>query len=391
MSDSGNRLLRYLRRLGAGSLLISIIIHVVVIIVATMFVVSSVREERKTNFKGGSGTTASGPPDVQHRVQMSHHQPNLSAVNQRLVVDSPNAVISLPDLPDMPGSSGGAGKLGTGSGIGSGNGVGAGGGAGPSMPAFGFREAQSGGSLVGRFYDFKQLANATPNPDLARFGPGPLAEKEISGFTQGTWNAITLSKFYRAPDPLYATQIFMPNMLADEAPKAYGVEKKVQARSWICHYRGRISPPSTGSFRFVGGADDFMVVRIDGRVVLDAGLFTVSKFKSDLPQPRSYPYEFPAPGNNLQKSRRGGFVVGQRMELRAGLFYDIDIIIGEGLGGHFYSFLYFEQDGVDYAKDGRGNPVLPIFRVADAASPDRRTAIPPYMENGSVWRALPVR
>jgi len=387
MSASGNRFLRYLRRLGAGSLLISIIIHVIVIIAATTFVIQSVREERKANFQGGSGAGAPGPANVQHRVQMSRQQPNLSAVNQRLAVDSPNAAISLPDLPNMPGFSGG-GQVGSGKGIGGGSGVGAGMGSGPAMPMFGFREAQAGGSLIGRFYDFKQLAKATPNPDLARLNPGPLAEKEISTFTQGTWSATNLSKFYRAPEPLYTTQIFVPNMSADEAPKAYGVQKNVQGKSWIAHYRGRVSPPATGTYRFVGAADDFMVVRLDGRVVLDGGLFVVSKFKSDL-QARGYPYEFSAGANSLQKSRRNGFVIGNRMELRAGLFYDIDIIIGEGLGGYFYAFLYFEQEGVTYAKDGHGNPILPIFRVADGPSPDKKAGIPPFMENGAIWRALP--
>lgn len=390
MPAPDNLLLRYLRRLGAGSLMISVIIHVIILSIATVYVVSSVKEKREAKFQGGSSGPSGPPAQTEHRVQMARQQQNLSAINQRLAVDSPNASVSLPDLPDMPGFSGGGPALGGGfSGSGGDKGSGAGLGKGPTMPSFGFREAQPGGSLVGRFYDFKQLADGKPNPDLARIQPGPLAEKELNTFTQGSWNPSGLARFYRAPTTLYATQLFIPNMFATEAPKAYGVEKTVQARSWVAHYRARVSPPSTGIYRFVGGGDDFMVVRMDGRIVLDGGLFVVSPFKTDRPDKPAYPYEFTAPGNNLQKSRRGGCVVGNRMELRAGLFYNLDILIGEGPGGHFYTHLMFEKEGETYTKDPKGNPILPIFRLAASPAPAPNPIQPPFLDNGPVWRSLP--
>ncbi len=392
---TGNFFVRYLRRLGAGSLLVSVVIHLLLLGGATVYVVSSVQEQRKAQFQGGSGSGAAAPAPamVQHQVQMAQQQPNLSSLNQRLMVDSPDAAVSLPDLPDMPGFSGGGPALGGDSGgFGGGSGVGAGFGKGPVMPAFGFREAQPGGSLVGRFYDFKQLASGSqvrPNPELARQGPGPLAEKELNKFTRGSWSSRDLAFFYQAPTTLYATQIFIPNIGADEAPKAYGVEKTVQGRAWIAHYRARVSPPQSGVYRFVGGADDFLVVRVNGRVVLDGGLFAVSAFKTDRPDSASYPYEFRAPGNHLQKSRRNGFVVGNTMDLRAGTFYDLDIVIGEGLGGHFYAALFVEKQGETYAKDRQGNPLLPLFRVADTPSPSANGGLPDFAPDGPVWRSLP--
>jgi hypothetical protein len=393
MPASDNFLLRYLRRLGAGSLLVSILLHVVFVIIATIYVVSSVQTQRTARFQGGSAGPSGPPALVSHQVQLSRQQPTLAMLNQRLSVDVPTADVALPDLPDLPGATGSGPLSGAGLGSGPGNaagiGAGAGSGKGPAMPVFGFRDAVPGGSLVGRFYDFKQLANAKPNPDLARLGPGPLAEKELSAFTQGAWNPRSLERFYRAPASLYTTQIFIPNITADEAPRAYGVEKTVQGRAWVAHYRGRISPPVSGEYRFVGGSDDFLVVRIDGRIVLDGGLFAVSTFKTDRPRSPAYPYEFAAPGNNLQKSRRGGFVVGNVMNLRAGLYYNIDILLGEGLGGHFYAHLMVEKTGETYGKDPRGNPILPLLRLVDAADPERGPATPPFQGNGPVWRALP--
>jgi hypothetical protein len=176
-------------------------------------------------------------------------------------------------------------------------------------------------------------------------------------------------------------------MSADAAPKAYGVEKYVQPKAWMAHYRGRVSPPKTGSFRFVGAGDDLMVVRIDGRIVLDCGGSKGSDFKTDRPGSQAYGYRYKDDEWNLRQ--RGGFVVGNLMNLKAGLFYDIDIVFSEGPGGLFCAMLFFEEEGVTYAKDGNGNPILPIFRVANGTSSEKNPAGPAYMENGPIWRAMP--
>ena len=390
-SDHPHIILRYLRRLGAGSLLISILIHLIVLGGAAVYVISSVRAPIRPSSPSGAGGVSMAPPADRH-VPVPRQSPSLATLPSRLTVETSNSAVSLPDLPNLPGTSGvGPVVKGTLDGVGGPDTVGPIG-KGPINP-FGPRESQPGGSLVGRFYDFKQLAGPSPkpNPDLVRLGAGPLAEKELNTFTRGTWNPDALSRFYQAPMRLYATQIFIPNMEAGEGPAAYGVEKTVQGRAWVAHYRARVTPPETGTYRFVGGADDFLVVRMDGHVVLDGGLFAVSTFKTDRPNSPAYPYEFNAPGNNLQKSRRGGFVVGNAMNLRAGLFYDIDILIGEGLGGHFYAHLLVEKEGETYAKDGHGNPILPVFRLADSPVPGEKDNIPSAQKDGAVWRAMAPR
>lgn len=398
-------LLRYLRRLGAGSLLVSIIIHAVLVIIATICVVSGAQTKRTARFQGGSAGP-SGPPAISHQVRMSRQQPTLATLNKRLSVDVPNADVTLPDLPDLPGVTGAGPVSGSGRGSGPGNaagiGAGAGLGRGPVMPVFGFREAVPGGSLRGYLYDLKQNRDRHPNPVLQKLlatmqGIAPydeLMKKELGGFIQSNWNPTYLtSKFYRSPTALYTTRIFVPDTPADEAPKAYSAEKTVQPKCWIAHYRGRVSPPVTGTYRFVGGADDVMIVRIDGRLVLDAGIAAVSNFKTDRPQKPNYQYDFKpanAMGVPYLNQRRGGFVVGSRMELRAGLFYDLDIVIGESPGGFFFANLLIEQEGVSYEKDGKGNPILPVFRVADTPPPAGDLRMPPHQKAGPVWRVLPL-
>jgi hypothetical protein len=41
-----------------------------------------------------------------------------------------------------------------------------------------------------------------------------------------------------------------PDMMAGVAPKAFGVEKTVEPNHWLIHYKGRVSPPENGRYRF---------------------------------------------------------------------------------------------------------------------------------------------
>ncbi len=388
MSQFKQSFIRYLKRAGAGSMLISIVIHIVILGAATVWIVSEVQPAREAKFQGGG---APAGPEISHPVRMSNTQPNLESLSQRLSVDTATADIALPDLPSLGGFAGG-GMSGTG-GLGGGVGAGLGEGSGvgqlraPIMPAFGFREAQPSGTLVGRFYDFKQTRNRRPNPDLARSNPGRLAQDELTKFYRRNWSLAAFNNFYQAPTSLYATQIFIPQIRADEAPKAFGVEKEVEPRAWAVHYRGRVSPPETGVYRFVGVADDFMAVRVDGRVVLDGGVPNLSNFQTDLPNAPVYQYDFSR--SRWINDGRGGVVIGNRMQLRAGQFYDIDIIISEGPGGDFFAQLLFQQEGVTYEKDRRGNPILPIFRVAPSEVEATNRAIP-FKPDGPIWRAAVV-
>ena len=65
------------------------------------------------------------------------------------------------------------------------------------------------------------------------------------------------------------------------------------------------------------------------------------------------------------------------------------MLIGEQPGGRVFFSLLMEQEGAEYRKDARGNPILPVFRVADipVTEPEKGQTFPPYEPNGPVWRA----
>src|SRR5205085_2251582 len=179
--------------------------------------------------------------------------------------------VALPEMPAMPKVAAAPAKMASAGGtdssfaMGAMTNTGGSGGGGAAVPFFGFRESRGGGSLVGRFYDLKQLKNGQPSKLDEKNFPG-----ELSKFING-WNQATFANYFVGPNPLYTTQIFVPKINANQAPIEFGLGGRVQPKMWAVHYKGDVIPTETGTFRFVGMADDVLVVRFAGKVVLDCG------------------------------------------------------------------------------------------------------------------------
>ena len=69
----------------------------------------------------------------------------------------------------------------------------------------------------------------------------------------------------------------------------------------------------------------------------------------------------------------------------------MEVLIGEQPGGFDFATLLQEVEGVQYDKDSRGNPILPVFRMSDAkpASNSPGRTFPPHRDDGPVWKAEP--
>ena len=97
----------------------------------------------------------------------------------------------------------------------------------------------TGSSLIGIFYDLEvnQKGEAV-NADYW---------KTLDEFFSSGWDENVLSRFFRVTRSLYATRVFIPNMGAGGAPKAFKVEKRPFGRNngWLS-IRGRCPRPRTG-------------------------------------------------------------------------------------------------------------------------------------------------
>ncbi len=257
-------------------------------------------------------------------------------------------------------------------------GIGAGGGMKGGKAFFGIHETKDnkGIGLTGSLYDGKQTRTRKPtNMDVNQFGA------LVSKFVREGWKESVLADYYKAPNTLTTTQIFIPNMPADEGPKAFEVDKEVQPSRWLVHYRAKVSPPHDGNYRFVGAGDDYLVVRLNNKVVLDHGFAQATDWKPE----KYYNYGFTGVPN--------GFARGDKFHAVAGQYYDLEILISERPGGLVFFCLMMEDQDMEYSKDAKGNPILPVFRLADGPMPEleKGQTLPPYDPNAPIWKSQPFR
>lgn len=313
------------------------------------------------------------------------------------------------------GLSGGLGGSGSGGGRGDGEGTGTGSGTGPGLSAglagltnpFGMTQPTAN-SLVGVFYDTKQDAQGK--------SLGVDATKTIEmivDFTTKGWNEKLLQKYYRAPKTLHQTKLYIPMTPAHIAPAAFGCGPEVEPMCWVAIYRGTVTPPKTGRYRFVGCCDDVMVVRFNRKNVFDHGYILGT---SGVWVPHALPvlrgelkdghfdklvrkggvmkipitfYQYDTTQNF--NTALSGMAVGPAFDAKAGEPYPIEILLSEIPGGNFSASLMIEEVGVEYEKASTGAPILPIFRLDNTLPPPPNGAdnAPPYDPKGPVWKVLP--
>ncbi len=82
--------------------------------------------------------------------------------------------------------------------------------------------------------------------------------------------------YYCLPNRLYNSFFYMEGTERLEAPKMLHAEGDLQGGGWIAIYSGYVVAPFTGTFRFVGFADDAILVRFNKNVVLDYGWYSLT-------------------------------------------------------------------------------------------------------------------
>ena len=213
------------------------------------------------------------------------------------------------------------------------------------------------GALEGTFIDFKQ--------DRYRENPPKQGWMDAGKDFMRNFRLSEFRKFFSAPQKLYATHFYIPLMSADQAPRAYGVEALVQPSQWIAVYQGKFRSISGGTFRFVGTADDILIVGVKDRTVLSAGFAesNPSKWTPD----REPSHNAPPVSEYLPKLTEGDW-----FKLNPGEAAELSVVIGEIPGGEFGCYLFIEEKGVNYDKADDGRPILPVFKLKEFSQSERQ-------------------
>jgi hypothetical protein len=120
-------------------------------------------------------------------------------------------------------------------------------------------------------------------------------------------------------------------------------------------YKGTVTAPKDGSFRFLGKPDDTLAVRFNGQNVLLANLQR---------QMQSVPL-FTDKTTPLRED--GDLFIGKWFQVERGKTYPIEILISELPGGYFTACLMIEERGMSYPARTfapvAGKPAYPVFQT----------------------------
>lgn len=271
------------------------------------------------------------PPPTTQRTQKSMPRPQPLAAQNPLNMEVPTIEIDRTNLNMLSGRGfgGGLGQIGGGV-LDTAN---------FNLTAFGF-DGQVEGTLEGILFDFKKDKNGNP------------IDRSEAGWTNA-WNLFKGSfdrkklerKYYSAKKKLYGSYFVIPHQSANIAPEAFGAADEITSTHIGAFYSGKFTPSQSGTYRFYGRADDVIIVRINGKIVLDGshpahtGKFTDWRMSDDAKQLNSE-----RPKNKFFSSQADG-ILGDKFQLQAGVPVDMDLVIAEVPGGWFCAYLLIEKVG----------------------------------------------
>ena len=364
------------QRLGGEGLALSVLLHGLLILIAVIWVVSTVTDgagkKDPNSFATGAGGGSGGPRAKEFKTKLQPKNiKSLAKTNTRITSKNANATMAIASLPSLSnpllsagaiggGSSKGFGG-GSGGGIGAGKGMGVGGGK-NFVSMFGARGGAGTGGLIGTFYDLKQTSARTPTAMAP--APGGIApfRTAVRDFLESGWSAGRLQKYFQAPDLLVSGQLFIPSQPADGAPKAFDVAKLVKPSRWILHYKCFVEVPNSLPFRFVGSGDDFLIVRWNRKIALDDGYETYlaggGNYR-DFGVKVTQEYKVDRKPGSLHRLKAGPW-----LQATKGTKLHVEVLLGETPGGVFDCYLTIEVaksgDRVNGEYQGEGR--LKLFR-----------------------------
>ena len=221
------------------------------------------------------------------------------------------------------------------------------------------------GALLGAIIDMK----TAPDPDNpAGKDIGYTGWKEfiprLKKCLQGNFSDAACAHVRKIPKRVAMSTLFIKPQPAKNGPLAFGLtEKEMKPSGWLVYYIGDLVPTEKAKYRFWGYFDDYMLIRINGKVVWEyswpcqseknAGACTGWRPDAETINFMSkVKYQSPQAGAKLMPSDWWEANPGQKIKIEIG--------ISEVPGGACGGILCIEKQDETYEMY-KGQPVFPIF------------------------------
>lgn len=177
----------------------------------------------------------------------------------------------------------------------------------------------------------------------------------------GNFTDAACSHVRKLPKRVAMSTLFIKPQQASKGPEAFGVADIMEPLGYAVYYVGDIVPTEKARYRFWGYYDDYMLIRINGKVVYEyiwpcqspgnAGLCTGWKPNAEAAK---------LLGKYKSSESTTWMAVSDWWEAKPGQKIKLEIVIAEKDGGSTSGLLCIEKEGETYEMH-KGQPVFPIF------------------------------
>ncbi len=338
----------------AASILVAVAFHFILAIIATLLIILPKSSEEPEIVAAIVQTPPKKKEMTKKAVVKKTEQTTSAAAAAaplaQLMRANAVAKISMPQITKTSTGPLGIGESDFGTG---GFGSGATGGLGQGETMFG---AVGGSGMKGIFYDLKQTKDKKPSGFNVADANGYYGI--IKNFAASKFDPNKLEKYYTAEQEMTFTNLLIPDMSANIGPEAFAVEKEVKPMGWFVHYSGRVVPPETGNWRWVGRFDDAVLVYVNDNLVFDGSwIFDAKDGVSN-------------PFGKTKLANGKPPVAGKWVNLSGP--FKLDVFVGERPGGIIGGALLIEKKSERYKKRGDGTPIIPLFTIEPLSTSTRK-------------------
>ncbi len=219
------------------------------------------------------------------------------------------------------------------------------------------------GCLIGTIIDFKKDGEGKERPNWLQ-----TYNSDARSLIENNFSQSALFKFHVPQKNVALTHLWIPPQSAGNGPKAFGVADTVKPSGFVVYYTGTLASYRKGKWRFWGYFDDFLFIRVNGRIVFDSnGCDGKASPRSD--------WKSSAP-NEIGKawcpqSGWGKMAPSDWFELQPNKPVKIELMIGEHPGGMVGGLILIQEEGVTYSKNTDGTVVYPIFTTRPLSNATR--------------------
>lgn len=249
------------------------------------------------------------------------------------------------------------------------------------------------GCLIGIICDLNRDPNGKEN-GYTKNG----AWDRLKVLNQQKFSKSAMSKYFVAPKQVALNKVYIPAIQAAEGPKAFGLTD-CKDSGWMAFYTGDLKVAEKMRFRFVGYFDEFMVIRINGKVVFEAAWLPGTpqsggdgpgKITGWTPQDKS------VIGKYVSWQKGARMVFGDWIDAEPGKPLKMELALGETAGGACGGLLCIQIDGKQYPEvncEWGKHLQLPVFSSRKLSLKEReRIAAQGQNASGSgIFRVPPYR